>query len=198
MAIQYSIIENQDAIRYVAEQNGIDPCILLAIAYIETGGSFNNLAYNSAGFAGLFQLSDGYSGLTGDDRYDPYFATQAVIDGMARNLKVIHANNIPMENAWYYLAHQHGAQGFVDEYFEQDVDIHSAKHSSHLLKQATDPMKSCANYPYSTVGDFFTCWKNEFYKRYSYFCGDDGTGTIYLILIFLALYGIGHFYLKLI
>ncbi|MCX6154419.1 MAG: transglycosylase SLT domain-containing protein [Candidatus Kapabacteria bacterium] len=198
MANSYSTEYNQNVIKTVAEANGFDPCVLLAMASIES--NFNNAAYNSGGYAGLFQLSDGYSGLTGDDRFDPKLNTQATIQGMKRNRKYVENAGIAFEPWMYYLAHQQGAKGFTDILANYNTPIDQAPHSANMLNQAKSITKGRSCYPYRTAGDFLECWKSVFNEKYEKYCGtmvDDGTGTFAVVLIGTAIFAIMKYYFKL-
>lgn len=134
-----------------------DPCVFLAYASIETGGTFNNLAKSSNGkYVGVFQLGDGVGGVTGNNRYNPYLSCIGAIKYMRSNKKQI-VSSIGSQN-WkpymMYLAHQQGAGGFSVSYKEQNKLISEAKYSGNIRSNAPKNAKY--------VYDFIKYWENKF------------------------------------
>jgi hypothetical protein len=63
-------------IRETSRKINAPEAVLLAIAHVETGGKFNADAKSKSGtYCGVFQLSDGYGGCKGNDRFDVEKAT---------------------------------------------------------------------------------------------------------------------------
>jgi len=153
---KYSVSENQAIIREVAVKNREDVCLLLAKAKVESG--FNNLAKSPSGsYVGLYQLSDGYSGVRGDNRLDPYKNTQGAIDGMKRNRDIIKSKLGYCEDWMLYLAHQQGAAGFVYSFQNQHEKFQSAKYYKNMSGNIP---KECRN-SIKTTRDFIDCWKGK-------------------------------------
>jgi hypothetical protein len=96
-------------IRNVCSEIGAPANIMLAIAHVETGGKFNVNARSSSGtYAGIFQLSDGYGGCKGDDRYDVAKATRCTWKNLSDKRKQFEI----WEDWYYYGIHQQGLNGF--------------------------------------------------------------------------------------
>lgn len=105
------VIEN---IIKAAEDYNFDACTLLTFAHIETGGTFNNLARSKNGkYVGVFQLSDGYGGVKGDDRLDPYKSAVGTIKVISNIKKDIEEKGIKWEDFYIYLSHQQGKAGLI-------------------------------------------------------------------------------------
>lgn len=89
---------------------GENPCTLIALAHIETGGTYNNMASNGS-YQGVYQMENGYGGVKGNDRYNPYIATKGVIKVMRSKKEDIVESGVEWVDFYYYLSHQQGLWG---------------------------------------------------------------------------------------
>ncbi len=137
---------------------GVNPCIMLAFASIETGGTFNNLASNGS-YQGVFQLSNGYGGVKGNDRYDPYKSCIGAINGIKELENTFKNKGLKYYDYYAYLRHQQGLNGLLQiiEHKEEKIENFSRKKALY----ANLPKKVKAIY----VKDFISYWENRFLQE---------------------------------
>jgi len=99
-----------EAIIKASEEKQFDPCTMITLAHIETGGTFNNLAQNGK-YLGVFQMSDGYGGVKGNDRLDPYKAAIGTIKSISTFKDKVEKAGITWQPFYIYLRHQQGEAG---------------------------------------------------------------------------------------
>lgn len=88
-----------------------DACMMVALAHIETGGTFNNMANRAGKYLGVFQMSNGYGGVKGNDRYNPYLATLGTIKAIRSNRDSFNTSGLVWKPFYAYLTHQQGLAG---------------------------------------------------------------------------------------
>lgn len=164
MARKYSKEEIIKAIIKVSEKNGIDPCFMIAKAEIES--TFNNMAQNGS-YAGLFQLSNGVGGCTGDSRFDPEQSTQCAINYIRHNRKLVEpklkAQGYVWEDWMAYLCHQQGASGFTNTFLNPSTPISGSKRERSIVNNTKKAWKASQK----TYGDFVRNWKSYFQQKQS-------------------------------
>lgn len=137
---------------------GVNPCVMLAFASIETGGTFNNLASNGS-YQGVFQLSNGYGGVKGNDRYDPYKACIGAINGIKDLEETFKKKGIKYYDYYAYLRHQQGLNGLLQ----------IIQHKNDKIENFSRKKALYANLPRSVkavyVSDFINYWENRFKKE---------------------------------
>ena len=154
----YTKDEVINTIMQAAIDNGHDnPCAMVAMANIETGGKFNPNAKNGS-YAGPFQLSNGIGGCTGSDRNDPYKATQCAMNYIEKNREQVEKRIGTWEDWMAYLAHQQGAAGFAYLYLHQDSPINTLPTKNQKAIK-TNTKKGWSQY---YVCDFLNNWKNTY------------------------------------
>jgi hypothetical protein len=108
--------KKQDVIETIyksATDHGHDnPCAMIAMANIETGGTFNPNAKHGR-YVGVFQLDNGIGGCTGSMRLDPYQATKCAINYINSNRNQVEKKIGTWEDWMSYLAHQQGQEAFL-------------------------------------------------------------------------------------
>lgn len=126
MAKQLSVLETKRQIVQASIDMGEEPCVLLAFAGIESGGTFNNLIVGGKkkDYWGTMQLSNGYGGCTGGERFDPYKATICTINKMRVNRDAITKKFGDVWKPFFmYMAHQQGLGGFNFAFKNQNRKI---------------------------------------------------------------------------
>lgn len=136
---------------------GVNPCVMLAFASIETGGTFNNLASNGS-YQGVFQLSNGYGGVKGDDRYDPYKACIGAINGIKDLEETFKAKGLKYYDYYAYLRHQQGLNGLLGIIAHKEDKIANFSRKKALLNNLPKKVAQTAVY----VKDFINYWANRF------------------------------------
>lgn len=152
---------------------GLNPNIGVALAGIETGNSFNPMAYNRSGASGLFQFMpsnfESY-GLKGRE-----FDVNANIDAaikMTKQNAAYFKNNVGREPTAgeVYLMHQQGAAGLAALAKEADGNNGSAasvlsypKIKQNLPASMADQAKTIS------AGDFIRYWSQKMEKNYDKF-----------------------------
>ena len=135
---------------------GANPCILLAFASIETGGTFNNLANNNGTYLGVFQLSNGYGGVKGNDRYDPYKSCVGAIKGIEELQDTFEKKGLVYYDYYAYLRHQQGLNGLLSIIKEQNSKIENYSRKKALINNLPNNVKAIY------VKDFLNYWANRF------------------------------------
>lgn len=155
---KYSPEENMKIIAQVSEKYGINPCFMITKAKIES--NLNNLAKNGK-YWGLFQLNDGVGGVKGEDRLDPYKATEGAIKYLLYN-KSLFEKKFPQKwQDWYgYLMHQQGAAGFMSIFASPDTLINESPRKKAILANSKKEWLS----QMKTHKDFIQKWQNTFDK----------------------------------
>lgn len=101
-----------NVIKASAKAYGLDPDIMVTLADIETGGTFNPKAYNKSGASGLFQFMPGTAEQYGlADPFDAVTNTDAAMRLTRDNARALERAGIPVNAGTIYLAHQQGAGG---------------------------------------------------------------------------------------
>ena len=128
MSKDYSRKEVIDIVEQTAAKHGIPKDDFLRASYIETGGKFDEHAYNKrTGAAGLYQFMPDVApayGLRGDDVYNPVKNAEAAAKLYENNQKTIVASHDRTHRPYLsgaekpngldmYLAHQQGAGGYT-------------------------------------------------------------------------------------
>lgn len=154
---KYSKEQNKLFIYDTAVKNGVNPCTFLTYGQIES--NFNNTAVSGSGtYVGLFQLSDGFGGIKGNDRYDPIKNTQGAINKYKHNREQIQKALGHFKEYYTYMAHQQGLTGFLHIAQNPNLDIHLSKYANNMLGNMPSNCKSWVR----TCGDFMKCWEQRF------------------------------------
>lgn len=149
----------------VSMAENADPCMMLAMAKFES--TFNPNARNGS-YAGLFQLSNGVGGCTGDSRYNVAASTKCAI-------RYINYNKVQLEKAGFiwqpvfaYLCHQQGLTGArkLLEAMKAGYTIGQYQDKMRggnnvLLRNAPNGMFTKNN----KVADWFNYWNSRFEKE---------------------------------
>lgn len=163
------------AIRTAADVNGIDPTYLVAVADIETGGTFDPTAKNPKSTAGgLFQFTDSTWDMyaPGQDKNDPEANTRAAAAFTADNQKALTRSLGRAPSNWeLYLAHQQGAGGAAALLTaDRNVSVEKA-----LADAGVDNAADAANnngMANMTVGQALDMWRGKFNRAYQKHLGD--------------------------
>lgn len=152
---------------------GLNPNIGVALAGIETGNSFNPMAYNRSGASGLFQFMpsnfESY-GLKGRE-----FDVNANIDAaikMTKQNATYFKNNVGREPTAgeVYLMHQQGAAGLAALAKEADGNNGSAASVLNYPKIKQNLPASMADQAKTiSAGDFIRYWSQKMEKNYDKF-----------------------------
>lgn len=166
MAGRLSVTEVKQQIVRAATEMNEDACMLLALAHIETGGTFNNMATNGSKYYGIYQMSNGYGGVTGNDRFNPYIATKGVIKAIRSNKADYLKNGIDWVDYYAYLSHQQGLYGSktIAKAAQDNLTI---SQYSQKYKRPVDSILGNAKRKWnlnsnSKVSDFVKLWQEEF------------------------------------
>ena len=145
-----------DTIAKVAMDNDKDPCILVAFAIIES--NLNANAINGS-YAGLFQLSNGVGGCSGNDRYNVEKSTLCAIKYMDYNQSQFEKAGLKWKPFYAYLCHQQGLTGAKQTIEASNVAIKDYKRGRALLGNIP---KSSGITKDSLVRDWLQYWENRF------------------------------------
>jgi hypothetical protein len=140
---------------------GANPCTMLTFASIETGGTFDNMANNNNTYLGVFQLSNGYGGVKGDDRYDPYKSCIGAINGIQELQDTFKKKNLVYYDFYAYLRHQQGLSGLLSIIENKDKPIENYERATALKRNV--PKSVELDY----VGDFLNYWSDVYDKKMS-------------------------------
>lgn len=161
MAQKYSKEECIKQISKAASDMGVEPCMMVAFAHIETGGTFNNLAGNGP-YKGLFQFHVNTIkelGGTDADRFDPYQSTKYAIKYMLANKKIFEKKYPGKSWAdWMaYVCHQQGAGGCSDIFGSSDNTLIAGHKREKAIRNNT-----IGKTKLTTIGQFKNMWANRF------------------------------------
>jgi len=160
--IKYSKDENKYFIYDTAVKNSVNPCTFLTYSQIES--NFNNTAVSKSGtYVGLFQISDGYGGISGNDRLNPIKNTQGAINKYKYNYEQIQKSLGHFKEYYTYMAHQQGLTGFLHIVQNPQLAINLSKYASNMRNNMPPNCKSWVK----TCGDFLKCWENRFNEIYN-------------------------------
>lgn len=88
MIIDPSILAAIDA---AAARHGVESALLVAVAHVETGGTYSTRAVSPRGAMGLFQLMPGTAADLGVDPFDPAQAADGAARFLARQYARFHS-----------------------------------------------------------------------------------------------------------
>lgn len=157
--------QNQKIIIEEANKAGIDPSIMLAMAHIETGGSFNERSKNSSGSAsGLFQFvasTRGAYGLNAQTVFDARENSKAAAKMLNQNKTALKKllGREPTAGE-LYLAHQQGiggAKALLGNKGMRAIDA-IAKVYNGNTKKAREVVKLNGGKESMTAGEFASLW----------------------------------------
>lgn len=167
----------QQTIAGMSSQSGIDPAYMLAVADIETGGTFDAEAKNPVSSAqGPFQFTDGTWGQygAGGSKTDPIASTRAAIAFSRDNQRSLMSSLGRRPEPWeMYLAHQQGASGAAAllkaDPKKSVAEALSAAGVSNAERAAKDNGMAGM-----TVGTALDMWANKFNRAYQKHAGPQG------------------------
>jgi len=143
-------------IRRVCKEIGANAPLMLAIASLES--SLNpNAASKSGTFVGLYQLSNGYGGCTGDQRKNIAAATRCTWSQIQRNKAQWHNDFSNWEDWFAYGMHQQGVAGFKTLYRNRNLKVTELPQARQNAIKTNSPAGLKVVY----VSDFLNYWKNR-------------------------------------
>lgn len=167
----------QQTITGMSSQSGIDPAYMMAVADIETGGTFDANAKNPVSSAqGPFQFTDGTWGQygAGGSKTDPIASTRAAIafsrDNQRALMNALGRRPAPWE---MYLAHQQGAGGAV-ALLKADPKKTVAEALSAAGVANAERAAKDNGMEGMTVGAALDMWANKFNRAYQKHSGPQG------------------------
>ena len=159
---------NQQIIAEEARKAGIDPSIMLAMAHIETGGSFNERAKNPGSSAsGLFQFMKGTRGRYGLDGNTVFDARKNAAAGarMLNENRAFFRKRFGREPSAgeLYLMHQQGAGGasaLLSNPNALAIDVLTRAHNGNR-RLAAEIIRKNGGRMDMTAGQFSSRWINK-------------------------------------
>lgn len=159
---------NQQIIAEEARKAGIDPSIMLAMAHIETGGSFNERAKNPGSSAsGLFQFMKGTRGRYGLDGNTVFDARKNAAAGarMLNENRAFFRKRFGLEPSAgeLYLMHQQGAGGasaLLSNPNALAIDVLTRAHRGNR-RLAAEIIRKNGGRMDMTAGQFSSRWINK-------------------------------------
>ena len=159
---------NQQIIAEEARKAGIDPSIMLAMAHIETGGSFNERAKNPGSSAsGLFQFMKGTRGRYGLDGNTVFDARKNAAAGarMLNENRAFFRKRFGREPSAgeLYLMHQQGAGGasaLLSNPNALAIDVLTRAHNGNR-RLAAEIIRKNGGRMDMTAGQFSSRWVNK-------------------------------------
>lgn len=159
---------NQQIIAEEARKAGIDPSIMLAMAHIETGGSFNERAKNPGSSAsGLFQFMKGTRGRYGLDGNTVFDARKNAAAGarMLNENRAFFRKRFGREPSAgeLYLMHQQGAGGasaLLSNPNALAIDVLTRAHNGNR-RLASEIIRKNGGRMDMTAGQFSSRWINK-------------------------------------
>lgn len=161
----------------MSSQSGIDPAYMLAVADIETGGTFDAAAQNPVSTAqGLYQFTDGtwqqYG--AGQSKTDPVANTRAAIAFSRDNQQALMSALGRRPTSWeMYLAHQQGAAGAAALLKADPKSTVTAALSAAGVANAGRAAKD-NGMEGMTVGAALEMWSEKFNRAYKKHAGPQG------------------------
>ena len=153
-------------IKKVCKEIGAPVPVIMAIAGIES--NFNPGAKSSSGtFVGIFQLSNGWGGCTGDARLDLEKSIKCLWNGSKNAHYRDRERWKQIDNSWddfyYYGIHQMGFAGFSDIYKNRHKKLSEISEARRKNILANKPK----NADWNNVSDWWNYFESKFYNIYN-------------------------------
>ena len=143
-------------IRKICKEIGANAPLMLAIASLES--SLNPNATSKSGtFVGLYQLSNGYGGCTGDVRKDIAASVKCTWSQIERNKGLWHNDFKEWEDWFAYGMHQQGVAGFKTLYRNRNSKVSALPEARQKAIITNSPSALKPVY----VRDFLNYWKDR-------------------------------------
>ena len=149
-------------IRKVCNAIGADAALMLAIAELESSLR-PNATSPSGTFVGLYQLSNGYGGCTGDQRKNIAQATKCTWSQIQRNKTQWHRDFREWEDWFAYGMHQQGVAGFKTLYRNRNNKVNELPAARQNAIRTNTPATVRVVY----VKDFLNFWRDRVNSRKS-------------------------------
>jgi hypothetical protein len=133
--------------------------LLLAIANVETGGTFKNGSSTSAKYSGVFQLASGYGGCSASSRNDVAEATKCTWKQIVTK-KSNFVKEFGTWNDWFaYGLHQQGLAGFKEIYRNRNNKLSSLSSARQNAIKGNLPDSISKNIVY--ISEYMNYWKDR-------------------------------------
>jgi hypothetical protein len=167
--------ERAEIIIRTSHEIGAPPALMLAIANVESGDDL--YANDTDGHIGTFQLSNGYGGCFGVDRYDVAKSTRCTWSQLKR-FKPEFTKTFG-DNAWqdwmYYMLHQQGSAGWREIWENRNGKINTLSTARAKNIRGNVPNGILNDYVFS----FIDYWQNRIEKLVAHYTARYGLNTVF-------------------